>query len=347
MNLTPMQVRILEATHRCVNYRTGETYVSAGKVAALVEHDSNNPKQEWATWSAARALGMITAAYAKPNEPKSRHFRRLLMPSNWRHAPDPDGGRRALPEPGSGEPIRESGLPDSGSGRPANPGVAHKDDLDPDQGSLSQNERTDQASSVSLREERGERSNDQPATGTGVGQLVEQLALGFEPVVGQLVERGVTTDDASRWLTRYGARKIAAQIAEHDRQRSRGVKINNPAAWFQSALDRGFAAPATSQAEGVTPPYAHQNAENAATSQHVGTIHHSQRETERRLARLSAEDRESLLRRAIDADIATYVATMSLRAFVDRLRERGKDPYESSRVLTAIGELLSREAAAS
>jgi hypothetical protein len=97
--VTPGEKLILNATVKNADWKTGETFVSAEKIAASVNHQ--HATRVWDAWAKAARLGMMTRPYAKPNEGK-RHYRRLLMPANWKVSPDDDGGRRkSLPQPGS------------------------------------------------------------------------------------------------------------------------------------------------------------------------------------------------------------------------------------------------------
>ncbi|MBC8105901.1 MAG: hypothetical protein H7Z14_04875 [Anaerolineae bacterium] len=336
LGLSNMEIRILELTQECVNYQSGETWVSARKIATKMGHAK--PTRVWDTWAKAALLGIMTRPYARPNEPANRHHRALRMKSHWQSSADPDGG---LPKQGSGQASAGRGVPDLGSENLSIRGAVVKDDLDQDH--LSQNERTDQITSSSLMNEPEADRSITPAL--SAADVAEQLALSFDPVVGELVRRDVATDDAQRWLTRYGSKQITAQISEFDRQRTRGVPIRNAGAWFQSALERGYAKPGQIVDAPAAAPYAHQNAANASTESAVRQVSATRDSAMVRLASMLPEEREVLLTRAIERDeqlaVANYRASkVSLRNQVAAMNAAGVNPFERPRVLIAIAELI-------
>jgi len=62
-----------------------------------------------------------------------------------------------------------------------------------------------------------------------------------EPVIGPLVERGMTITKATLLAREHKAEKISAAIRCFDEQRARGVAIRSPDGWFAKVAENGLA----------------------------------------------------------------------------------------------------------
>jgi hypothetical protein len=214
------------ATHECVDYGTGETFVTAQRIARDVGHA--HPTRVYDAWAKAASLGLMTRPYAKPNEPRTRHYRRLLMMGSWRETSDLDGGRRQrfpseendLLRPGSDE------SPDKGINPPPLGESLHDDRSH--QPSFYPNSEREQDEPTSRVAADGADPIDQSTTPPAVappGALAEDLPVAGDPLGPELVSRGVSPADARVFMQRYPADRIRRQLGNFDQQRAKGTNL--------------------------------------------------------------------------------------------------------------------------
>jgi hypothetical protein len=357
---TNMELVILARTHAHMNFTTGETFVKASTIAREMGHEL--PNRVWETWKKAASFNLLTEPYAKPNEPAYKKFRRWKMPLQWR----PPGQCAGPPD---------SGAPSS-SGAPDHPirvrdttqnGCAHNNDRSPQLSLFNEQQRSahptpektgiPERSSLSFQDggnERSEPSNlNKPtkepaltAIAEPLASAVNELAAAIDPLKSELERRGVAADDAARLVKEWPSDSISRQLENFDRQRAKR-QIENPGGWFQAALSRKFST--STVAVAVSParlPYDFVNKQNAKTTVECDHIRHSIVQTQQLLFEMSADQREQLLQRAIEADAHNFLnaylkSRQSLRAIIERVKAEGGNLFTHVRIVEAIGEVMN------
>ncbi|HEY2859965.1 MAG TPA: hypothetical protein VGJ21_16205 [Terracidiphilus sp.] len=177
------------------------------------------------------------------------------------------------------------------------------------------------------------------------GALAAQLDPVRSALVAEFQRRGVTPADAENFTQSFAPEAIRQQLQNFDRQRI-NQQIKNPGAWFQSALTRGYQPPPEPVTEvPAVPAYSSQNEHNRKVRVECNATERRFDQVKIMLATAEPRERRRLLREALHRDEEMALNSYrrqkhSLWSELKRVRDAGRDPYTSHRLLSLVAELL-------